>query len=96
MDGKRRRGRAGRALAGAAATAALVLGAPTAQAATPDPPTVRSSVSPSPEGSPRPPARMADTGAGVLPWLAAGGAAALGVGAVAFATTRRGPDHDGG
>ncbi|MEI5098558.1 hypothetical protein RB200_07605 [Streptomyces sp. PmtG] len=37
----------------------------------------------------RPAGRMADTGAGVLPWLAAGGAGALGVGAVAFATARR-------
>lgn len=32
---------------------------------------------------------LADTGAGVLPWIAAAGAGALGVGAVVFATIRR-------
>ncbi|WP_158857722.1 hypothetical protein [Streptomyces sp. NRRL B-1347] len=41
---------------------------------------------------PRPAGRMAETGAGVLPWIAIGGAAALGVGAVTFATTRRRAD----
>lgn len=32
---------------------------------------------------------LAETGAGVLPWIAAAGAGALGVGAVVFATIRR-------
>ncbi|EPH39738.1 hypothetical protein STRAU_7203 [Streptomyces aurantiacus JA 4570] len=35
---------------------------------------------------------MADTGAGIVPWIVAGAAGALGVGAVAFATTRRRQD----
>ncbi|MBB5103524.1 hypothetical protein [Streptomyces spectabilis] len=54
--------------------------------------TVEPSASSGPAGEPRPAGRMAETGAGVLPWIAIGGAAALGVGAVTFATTRRRPD----
>ncbi|MEV8018960.1 hypothetical protein AB0O76_21990 [Streptomyces sp. NPDC086554] len=42
--------------------------------------------------SPAPDGTMADTGAGVLPWIALAGAAALGVGAVAFAMVRRRAD----
>lgn len=42
---------------------------------------------PAPDDSPDD--SLADTGAGVLPWIAAAGAGALGVGAVVFATIRR-------
>lgn len=47
-----------------------------------------------PEASapPAPDGTMAETGAGVLPWIALAGAAALGVGAVAFAMVRRRAD----
>lgn len=38
---------------------------------------------------PAPDDSLAETGAGVLPWIAAAGAGALGVGAVVFATIRR-------
>ncbi|WP_138961122.1 hypothetical protein [Streptomyces sp. YIM 121038] len=86
MGRRKRRGRWGAAAALAVAT--LTAAAP-ASAQEPPPGPALSTVEPSAPSGPRPDGRMAETGAGVLPWAAAAGAAALGVGAVAFATTRR-------
>ncbi|MEV0527200.1 hypothetical protein AB0I66_27590 [Streptomyces sp. NPDC050439] len=45
-----------------------------------------------PDAREAPDGKMADTGANVLPWIAAAAAGALGVGAVAFAMIRRRSD----
>lgn len=47
---------------------------------------------PAPAPDPDPDGTMADTGAGILPWITAAAAGALGVGAVVFALVRRRSD----
>ncbi|WP_189177187.1 hypothetical protein [Streptomyces lasiicapitis] len=63
---------------------------PAVSSPTPGPP--EATATPSPASTQAPAGRMADTGAGIVPWIVAGAAGALGVGAVAFATTRRRQD----
>ncbi|MFH9069791.1 hypothetical protein [Streptomyces alboflavus] len=69
-------------------SASATLSLPPSRTATPAPTVTPTSTTP--EANPTD--RMADTGAGVIPWIVAAAAGALGIGAVAFATTRRRPD----
>ncbi|MEV6757441.1 hypothetical protein [Streptomyces sp. NPDC051214] len=74
---------------------AVSVSAPTASPSTTSS-TAPSGVTPTSTTSPDtrevPDGKMADTGANVLPWIAAAAAGALGVGAVAFAMIRRRSD----